>query len=79
MSRNFITDIGAVLIALFLGVGAGYWYGSMVGFQDGITFEKDLAAKQTVQSVNPFTETSVNPFDQSGANPYENIKTNPFE
>ena len=79
MNRNFLTDIGAVLVALVLGVGAGYWYGKLAGFQAGVDSQKEIAIENAAKGINPFDEASTNPFDSDAANPFAGIKTNPFE
>lgn len=84
--KNYLSDIGTVLAALLIGVGAGYWYGNLSGIQAGMDKQKEIYALERVQeeeqltsAANPFQESSVNPFKESPANPYKDVKTNPFE
>lgn len=86
MTRNYISDISVVIIALLIGVGAGYWYGNLSGVQAGIEQQKTIQAlqekqaeKELTSAANPFNTASTNPFSESPANPYKDVKTNPFE
>lgn len=70
------------VIALVIGVGAGYY----IGYGQGIASEKAArearqaeAEKKAAETVNPFEQTTVNPFEKAPVNPFKNIQTNPFE
>ncbi len=54
------------LVAVLVG-GAGYWYGSKMGYAKA----KDEVTKKAVEKANPFSNTQANPLD--------NIKVNPFK
>ncbi len=67
----------SIIIALIVGVGAGYYYGNRVGIQLGINQEKAVeeaakadAAKQAAAAINPFNKET---------NPLNQVKINPFQ
>lgn len=77
------------LIALLIGLSAGYWYGSRAGLAEGIKrgvlqekaaegARRKEAEKKAAEAVNPFGGT-VNPFEGTPTNPFEKVKVNPFE
>ncbi|PIR57815.1 MAG: hypothetical protein COU71_01965 [Parcubacteria group bacterium CG10_big_fil_rev_8_21_14_0_10_38_31] len=81
------------LIALAIGLGAGYYYGNTTGVKSGVEVGKaDLLAEQKkvaedeakatqdkiLEQVNPFSDTNVNPFESEYVNPFEGTTVNPF-
>lgn len=77
--KNYFSDISVVLIAVAVGLGAGYWYGNLTGYNRGVESQQKVVANNAARTINPFSNTDTNPFDETTANPYSNIKTNPFE
>jgi len=75
-----------VVVALLLGAGVGYWYGTTVGSERGRSEliaeqkaqeeeEKRKAQEELVKAANPFEET--NPLEGSYQNPFK-ANVNPF-
>ncbi len=58
----------AVVIALLLGIGVGWWYGNKLGYTKG---KVDGRAQAQAEAANPFK--------QNPANPLESLKLNPFK
>lgn len=81
------------LVALAIGLGAGYYYGNTVGVKSGVEVGRaDLLAEQKkadeevakaaqdkiLEQVNPFSDSKVNPFEGGYTNPFGGATTNPF-
>ena len=79
-----------IVLALIVGVGGGYWYGSTQAYNQG--YEKAVAdaratqeaagaraAQEAAQAANPFQ--AANPLEGVTANPFERAKKilNPFD
>jgi len=74
--------IFAVIVALLLGAGGGYWYGSKVGFDKGEVATKaavEAEDKKAAEAANPFSNKETNPLDKVTTNPFESVKINPFK
>jgi flagellar basal body-associated protein FliL len=74
------------VVALVVGLGGGYYFGSASGIEKGVAQERGVqeakkkeAEKKAAEKANPFQQTTTNPFETSPANPYQNVKVNPFE
>lgn len=70
--------IFAVVAALILGLGGGYYY----GFVKGESAAKDAIAaeaKKAAEAANPFSQTGSNPLENVTTNPFESVKINPFK
>ena len=87
-TQNFFWP--GLIVAVAIGLGAGYYYGNSTGLAEGIkrggleekaaeAARKKEAEKKAAAAANPFEQTSVNPFEKSPANPFEKVKVNPFE
>jgi len=81
------------LVALAIGLGAGYYYGNTVGVKSGVEVGKasllaeqkkvadeatKVAQDKILEQVNPFSDTKVNPFEGGYTNPFEGATANPF-
>lgn len=82
---NSMSWIVAV-IALLLGLGAGYYYGNLKGVQKGVAQElaaadakKKAAAEEATKAVNPFEQNTANPFGKAPTNPFDKVQVNPFQ
>lgn len=74
--------IFAIIMALILGVGGGYYYGNKIGYQKAQADVKSAAeaeAKKAAEAVNPFKSAGTNPLDKITSNPLESVKLNPFK
>lgn len=74
--------IFAVVIALLLGVGGGYWYGGKIGYQKAQADAKvavEAEAKKAAEKANPFKTAESNPLQKVNTNPLESVKFNPFK
>lgn len=82
--------VAVAIIALIVGVGAGYWYGGSSGYARGYQqAETDIqaigqasaqkATNEAAKAANPFQ--AVNPLEGVEANPFEKAKKvlNPFQ
>jgi len=80
------------LVALVIGLGAGYYYGNMTGVKSGVergkadllreqekSAEEEAKAAQDkiLEQINPFGN-EVNPFEGGYINPFEGASVNPF-
>lgn len=59
--------IFAVILALLLGVGGGWWYGDKLGYDRGLTDAAKIQSGETQIKVdtgykNPFEDVNLNPF-----------------
>lgn len=88
-TKNYL--IALVIVAFFVGAGAGYMYGKNTGLASGIEQGRneifseqervaDAQVKSIQEAINPFTEeeTVVNPFEGGYVNPFEGGGVNPF-
>ncbi len=64
--------IFAVIVALILGAGGGYWYGNKVGAKAG--YDRGLTDAAKIQSGG--TQIKV---DTGYKNPFEKVNLNPFK
>ena len=74
--------IFAVVVALLLGLGGGYFYGNKIGYQKAQTDAKSAAeaeSKKAAEAANPFKQAGANPLENVTTNPLENVKFNPFK
>jgi len=74
--------IFAVVVAVLLGLGGGYYYGHKVGYnkaQADATAVAEAEAQKAAEAVNPFKSAGANPLDKVTGNPLESIKLNPFK
>ena len=62
----------ALVVALLLGCGAGYWYGNKVGDKNG--YDRGFTDAAKIQA--GATKVQV---DTGYKNPYENVNLNPFK
>ncbi|MDO8574794.1 MAG: hypothetical protein Q7R61_00735 [bacterium] len=73
----------AIVLALLLGVGGGWWYGNKIGYikgkSDGKTEAQAEALKAAAEAANPFKQAETNPLENVTTNPLENVKFNPFK
>ncbi|MBI4920035.1 hypothetical protein HY838_01980 [Candidatus Azambacteria bacterium] len=74
--------IFAVIAALLLGLGGGYYYGDKIGYKKAQADAKAIAeaeAKKAAEAANPFKSAATNPLENVTANPLEKVKLNPFK
>ncbi len=74
--------IFAIVLALLLGVGGGWWYGNKVGYaraQADAKVAAEAGAKKAAEAANPFKTAETNPLEKVQTNPLESVKFNPFQ
>lgn len=65
--KSSILWIFAIVVALLLGIGGGYWYGNKVGYDRGLNDAAKASAGAPAVKVdtgykNPFDKVNLNPF-----------------
>jgi len=74
--------IFAIVVALLVGLGGGYYFGNQIGYKKAQADAKAVAAaeaKKAAEAANPFKSAGTNPLKKVTANPLENVKFNPFK
>lgn len=74
--------IFAIIVALLLGVGGGYYYGNELGYKKAQADAKaavEAEAKKAAEAANPFKSAETNPLEKVQTNPLEGLKFNPFK
>ena len=79
MEKSPLLWVFAIILALLLGLGGGYWYGNKIGHQKGLADAAVQDLQKAAEAANPFSQKSVNPLENVKTNPFESFKFNPFK